>query len=101
MDLDLGRRTLCRGLLIYVQPGGELFRMQQGSPGRAFQGDQIGRVQRCRQGCRVERGGGHDEGVLFSGYAATYPAAAASSQAIKKLPVACTRELSLGWAAWR
>jgi hypothetical protein len=101
MNLDLGRRTLCRGLLIRVQTGGGLFRMQQGSPGHAFQGDQIGRVQWRRQGCRVKRGCGHDEGVLFSGYAATFPAAAPGRQPIKKLPVACTRELSMDWDGWR
>jgi hypothetical protein len=59
MDLHLDRRTLCRGLLIHLESAGGLLR-----------------VQWRRQGCRVKRGCGHDEGVLFSGYAATFAAAA-------------------------
>jgi hypothetical protein len=84
MGVHLGRRTLHRGLLIHVQPAGRLLRLQW-----------------LRQGCRVKRGCGHDEGVLLSGYAAAFPAAAPGRQPIKELPVACTRELSMDWDGWR
>jgi hypothetical protein len=59
MGVYLGRRTLRSGLLIHLESAGGLLR-----------------VQWRRQGCRVKRRCGHDEGVLFSGYAATFPAAA-------------------------
>ena len=84
MGVYLGRRTLRSGLLIHLESAGGLLW-----------------VQWRRQGCRVKRRCGHDEGVLFSGYAATFPAAAPGRQPIKKLPVACTRELSMDWVGWR
>jgi hypothetical protein len=74
MGVSLGWNALCGGLLIVMKPTLCRLGVQQGSPGHAFQGDQIRRVKWYVEGCRVKRGYGHDDDVLFSGYAAPCPA---------------------------